>query len=161
MGKSCRPCENSDAWRGNRGPEVAAPKVVLLFKRIRQSRTLKSTRRAEPYVESTPRDLSQLDHIQRQRRRLHGKAREAVVCVEGFGGPRDRVHDRQPRRDFGRGELRAPDGVGEQGAAEPLALPARSIAGRPSTTAGRNFGMFRRMAPVASWARICPMLTPK
>ena len=41
----------------------------------------------------------------------------------------------------------------------PLPCQARSIARRPRCTAGMCLGMFRRMAPVTSCARICPMLS--
>ncbi len=57
------------------------------------------------------------------------------------------MHDHQSGRHLYRWALRPRDDIGEQGAAQPPALPVPSDGHTSGQDAGINLGMFRRVAP--------------
>lgn len=82
-------------------------------------------------------DLLQFDQIEGELRRFDGEAGEAVVEIKGFGGRKNPVDYHQPRRNLARGAKGAPDGIGQQSAARPPALPC-AVDREPPERHGRN-----------------------
>jgi hypothetical protein len=103
-------------------------------------------------------DFLEFDEIEGDDGSFYGQPRKTVVKVECLGRWGNGVYYDEARRHVGRGTEGAAQCIGKHGSPLPFALPSQI---NRRTTALMELGMFRRMEPVTSWARICPMLRAK